>query len=152
MNRSQEFALNSLNYFLLYRKFLTPADKDNLFTVDHFPLWYRLAMENPPGRFIYYIPVEDKDNRDKTGVSKYVIAATAVTVSSGGKMAMAGGKLLTFTFSEMSSCLTLILEALMPLVASTCIELSITLVVFCGATAKCLTHFWLVAREALHVS
>uniref|UniRef100_A0A8C8CZJ3 VWFA domain-containing protein n=1 Tax=Oncorhynchus tshawytscha TaxID=74940 RepID=A0A8C8CZJ3_ONCTS len=64
---SQEFALNSLNYFLLYRKFLTPADKDNLFTVDHFPLWYRLAMENPPGRFIYYIPVEDKDNRDKTG-------------------------------------------------------------------------------------
>ncbi|XP_071007395.1 voltage-dependent calcium channel subunit alpha-2/delta-4-like [Oncorhynchus clarkii lewisi] len=72
------------------KKFLTPADKDNLFTVDHFPLWYRLAMENPPGRFIYYIPVEDKDNRDKTGVSKYVIAATAVTVSSGGKMAMAG--------------------------------------------------------------
>uniref|UniRef100_A0A8C7UPF5 VWFA domain-containing protein n=1 Tax=Oncorhynchus mykiss TaxID=8022 RepID=A0A8C7UPF5_ONCMY len=49
------------------KKFLTPADKDNLFTVDHFPLWYRLAMENPPGRFIYYIPVEDKDNRDKTG-------------------------------------------------------------------------------------
>nr|XP_046208451.1 voltage-dependent calcium channel subunit alpha-2/delta-4-like isoform X3 [Oncorhynchus gorbuscha] len=72
------------------KKFLTPADKDNLFTVDHFPLWYRLAMENPPGRFIYYIPVEDKDNRDKTGTSKYVIAATAVTVSSGGKMAMAG--------------------------------------------------------------
>uniref|UniRef100_A0A673Z092 Voltage-dependent calcium channel subunit alpha-2/delta-4-like n=1 Tax=Salmo trutta TaxID=8032 RepID=A0A673Z092_SALTR len=49
------------------KKFLTPADKDNLFTVDHFPLWYRLAMENPPGRFVYYIPVEDKDNRDKTG-------------------------------------------------------------------------------------
>ncbi|XP_064859096.1 voltage-dependent calcium channel subunit alpha-2/delta-4-like [Oncorhynchus nerka] len=72
------------------KKFLTPADKDNLFTVDHFPLWYRLAMENPPGRFIYYMPVEDKDNRDKTGASKYVIAATAVTVSSGGKMAMAG--------------------------------------------------------------
>ncbi|XP_052336542.1 voltage-dependent calcium channel subunit alpha-2/delta-4-like isoform X2 [Oncorhynchus keta] len=72
------------------KKFLTPADKDNLFTVDHFPLWYRLAMENPPGRFLYYIPVEDKDNRDKTGTSKYVIAATAVTVSSGGKMAMAG--------------------------------------------------------------
>eukprot|EP00063_Salmo_salar_P050569 XP_014025404.1 PREDICTED: voltage-dependent calcium channel subunit alpha-2/delta-4-like [Salmo salar] len=72
------------------KKFLTPADKDNLFTVDHFPLWYRLAMENPPGRFVYYIPVEDKDNRDKTGASKYVIAATAVTVSSGGKMAMAG--------------------------------------------------------------
>uniref|UniRef100_A0A673X5S9 Calcium voltage-gated channel auxiliary subunit alpha2delta 4 n=1 Tax=Salmo trutta TaxID=8032 RepID=A0A673X5S9_SALTR len=38
------------------KKFLTPADKDNLFTMDHFPLWYRLAMENPPGRFLYYMP------------------------------------------------------------------------------------------------
>lgn len=65
-----------------------------------------------------------------TGASKYVIAATAVTVSSGGKMAMAGGKLLTFTFSEMSGCLTPILEALMHLVASTCIEVSITVVAF----------------------
>ncbi|XP_038873942.1 voltage-dependent calcium channel subunit alpha-2/delta-4-like [Salvelinus namaycush] len=72
------------------KKFLTPADKDNLFTMDHFPLWYRLAMENPPGRFLYYMPVEDNDNKDKTGVSKYVIAVTAVTVSSGGKTAMAG--------------------------------------------------------------
>uniref|UniRef100_A0A8C7QIU4 VWFA domain-containing protein n=1 Tax=Oncorhynchus mykiss TaxID=8022 RepID=A0A8C7QIU4_ONCMY len=49
------------------RVFLTPADKDNLFTMDHFPLWYRLAMENPPGRFLYYMPVEDNDNKDKTG-------------------------------------------------------------------------------------
>lgn len=43
----------------LNRKFLTPADKDNLFTVDHFPLWYRLAVENTPGSFFYY-PVNDK--------------------------------------------------------------------------------------------
>uniref|UniRef100_A0A8C7HT31 Calcium voltage-gated channel auxiliary subunit alpha2delta 4 n=1 Tax=Oncorhynchus kisutch TaxID=8019 RepID=A0A8C7HT31_ONCKI len=49
------------------KKFLTPADKDNLFTMDHFPLWYRLAMENPAGRFLYYMPVEDNDNKDKTG-------------------------------------------------------------------------------------
>uniref|UniRef100_A0A4W5RGC6 Calcium voltage-gated channel auxiliary subunit alpha2delta 4 n=1 Tax=Hucho hucho TaxID=62062 RepID=A0A4W5RGC6_9TELE len=49
------------------KKFLTPADKDNLFTVDHFPLWYRLAMENPPGSFLYYMPVEDNDSKDKTG-------------------------------------------------------------------------------------
>uniref|UniRef100_A0A8C4Z3A6 VWFA domain-containing protein n=1 Tax=Gadus morhua TaxID=8049 RepID=A0A8C4Z3A6_GADMO len=40
-------------------KFLTPSDKDNLFTVDHFPLWYRLAVENPPGKFYYY-SVNDK--------------------------------------------------------------------------------------------
>uniref|UniRef100_A0A669D441 Calcium voltage-gated channel auxiliary subunit alpha2delta 4 n=1 Tax=Oreochromis niloticus TaxID=8128 RepID=A0A669D441_ORENI len=41
------------------KKFLTPADKDNLFTIDHFPLWYRLAVENSPGKFYYY-PVNDK--------------------------------------------------------------------------------------------
>uniref|UniRef100_UPI001444BA88 voltage-dependent calcium channel subunit alpha-2/delta-4-like n=1 Tax=Epinephelus lanceolatus TaxID=310571 RepID=UPI001444BA88 len=64
------------------KRFLTPTDKDNLFTIDHFPLWYRLAVENTPGRFYYY-PVNDK------GV-KYVIATTAVTVSSEGKTAMAG--------------------------------------------------------------
>ncbi|KAM9753047.1 voltage-dependent calcium channel subunit alpha-2/delta-4-like isoform 1-T1 [Menidia menidia] len=64
------------------KKFLTPSDKDNLFTIDHFPLWYRLAVENTPGRFFYY-PVNDK------GV-KYIIATTAVTVSSRGKTAMAG--------------------------------------------------------------
>uniref|UniRef100_A0A3Q3JQ73 VWFA domain-containing protein n=1 Tax=Monopterus albus TaxID=43700 RepID=A0A3Q3JQ73_MONAL len=61
-------------------RFLSPSDKDNLFTIDHFPLWYRLAVENTPGTFYYY-PVNDK---------KYVIATTAVTVSSEGKTAMAG--------------------------------------------------------------
>lgn len=40
------------------RKFLTPSDKDNLFTIDHFPLWYRLAVENTPGSFLYYPVVE----------------------------------------------------------------------------------------------
>uniref|UniRef100_A0A8C7MLH0 Calcium voltage-gated channel auxiliary subunit alpha2delta 4 n=1 Tax=Oncorhynchus kisutch TaxID=8019 RepID=A0A8C7MLH0_ONCKI len=52
---------------IIFTNFLTPADKDNLFTMDHFPLWYRLAMENPAGRFLYYMPVEDNDNKDKTG-------------------------------------------------------------------------------------
>lgn len=42
-----------------HRKFLTLSDKDNLFTIDHFPLWYRLAVENTPGKFYYY-PVNDK--------------------------------------------------------------------------------------------
>ncbi|KAF1386367.1 hypothetical protein PFLUV_G00094050 [Perca fluviatilis] len=66
------------------KRFLTEVDKDNLFTIDHFPLWYRLAVENTPGSFYYY-SVNDK------GV-KYVIATTAVTVSSGGRTAMAGGE------------------------------------------------------------
>ncbi|KAK1888159.1 Voltage-dependent calcium channel subunit alpha-2/delta-4, partial [Dissostichus eleginoides] len=65
------------------KKFLTAADKANLFTMDHFPLWYRLAVENTPGSFYYY-PVNDK------GV-KYVIAVTSATVSSEGKTAIAGG-------------------------------------------------------------
>ncbi|XP_028440158.1 voltage-dependent calcium channel subunit alpha-2/delta-4 isoform X2 [Perca flavescens] len=64
------------------KRFLTEVDKDNLFTIDHFPLWYRLAVENTPGSFYYYT-VNDK------GV-KYVIATTAVTVSSGGRTAVAG--------------------------------------------------------------
>uniref|UniRef100_A0A3Q3K0I8 VWFA domain-containing protein n=1 Tax=Monopterus albus TaxID=43700 RepID=A0A3Q3K0I8_MONAL len=41
------------------KRFLSPSDKDNLFTIDHFPLWYRLAVENTPGTFYYY-PVNDK--------------------------------------------------------------------------------------------
>lgn len=40
------------------RRFLTPTDKDNLFTIDHFPLWYRLAVENSPGSFFYYSVID----------------------------------------------------------------------------------------------
>lgn len=34
-------------------------DKENLFTMDHHPIWYRLAAENKPGQFYYYVPVDD---------------------------------------------------------------------------------------------
>ncbi|KAM7003256.1 voltage-dependent calcium channel subunit alpha-2/delta-4-like [Tautogolabrus adspersus] len=64
------------------KKFLTASDKDNLFTMDHFPLWYRLAIENSPGSFFYY-PINDK------GV-QYMLATTSVVISSEGKTAMAG--------------------------------------------------------------
>ncbi|XP_060893106.1 voltage-dependent calcium channel subunit alpha-2/delta-4-like [Labrus mixtus] len=64
------------------KKFLTVSDKDNLFTMDHFPLWYRLAMENSPGSFFYYA-INDK------GV-QYILATTSVIVSSEGRTAMAG--------------------------------------------------------------
>ncbi|XP_056907028.1 voltage-dependent calcium channel subunit alpha-2/delta-4-like isoform X1 [Takifugu flavidus] len=64
------------------KNFLTPADKDNLFTIDHFPLWYRLAVENPQGSFIYF-PVIEKEMR-------YIVATTSVTVTSKGRTAMAG--------------------------------------------------------------
>uniref|UniRef100_A0A8C5X8U9 Calcium voltage-gated channel auxiliary subunit alpha2delta 4 n=1 Tax=Malurus cyaneus samueli TaxID=2593467 RepID=A0A8C5X8U9_9PASS len=41
------------------KKFLTPKDKESIFTMDHFPLWYRRAAEHPPGSFIYSIVSED---------------------------------------------------------------------------------------------
>uniref|UniRef100_A0A672SIP8 Voltage-dependent calcium channel subunit alpha-2/delta-4-like n=1 Tax=Sinocyclocheilus grahami TaxID=75366 RepID=A0A672SIP8_SINGR len=41
------------------KKFLTPVDKENLFTVDHFPIWYRLAAENKPGQFFFYVPHDE---------------------------------------------------------------------------------------------
>uniref|UniRef100_A0A9J7Z9Y5 Calcium channel, voltage-dependent, alpha 2/delta subunit 4b n=1 Tax=Cyprinus carpio carpio TaxID=630221 RepID=A0A9J7Z9Y5_CYPCA len=49
------------------KKFLTPVDKENLFTVDHFPIWYRMAAENKPGQFFFYVPHDDinKAHRQK---------------------------------------------------------------------------------------
>uniref|UniRef100_A0A8C3IUG8 Calcium voltage-gated channel auxiliary subunit alpha2delta 4 n=1 Tax=Chrysemys picta bellii TaxID=8478 RepID=A0A8C3IUG8_CHRPI len=41
------------------RKFLTLGDKESIFTMDHFPLWYRRAAEHPPGSFIYSITSEE---------------------------------------------------------------------------------------------
>lgn len=35
------------------RRFLTPADEDSMFTLDHFPLWYRQAAEHPPGSMVF---------------------------------------------------------------------------------------------------
>uniref|UniRef100_A0A8D2N997 Calcium voltage-gated channel auxiliary subunit alpha2delta 4 n=1 Tax=Zonotrichia albicollis TaxID=44394 RepID=A0A8D2N997_ZONAL len=42
------------------KKFLTQKDKESIFTMDHFPLWYRRAAEHPPGSFIYSIVSEDE--------------------------------------------------------------------------------------------
>ncbi|XP_068611658.1 voltage-dependent calcium channel subunit alpha-2/delta-4 [Brachionichthys hirsutus] len=41
------------------KSFLTAADKENLFTLDHFPVWYRRAAEYPAGQFLYYLPREE---------------------------------------------------------------------------------------------
>uniref|UniRef100_A0A8C4NR11 VWFA domain-containing protein n=1 Tax=Dicentrarchus labrax TaxID=13489 RepID=A0A8C4NR11_DICLA len=56
------------------KRFLTPVDKDNLYTIDHFPLWYRLAVENTPGSFYYY-PVNDKGpcRQPSTSLSFYLM-------------------------------------------------------------------------------
>ncbi|XP_041636744.1 voltage-dependent calcium channel subunit alpha-2/delta-4 isoform X2 [Cheilinus undulatus] len=41
------------------KSFLTSTDKENMFTLDHFPLWYRRAAEYPAGKFLYYMPRQD---------------------------------------------------------------------------------------------
>ncbi|XP_067284318.1 voltage-dependent calcium channel subunit alpha-2/delta-4 [Pseudorasbora parva] len=67
------------------KNFLTPSDKDSIFTLDHFPIWYRRAAENPAGRFLYYVPTEDN-----TKGSPFVVAVTSVAVSVNKKTAVAG--------------------------------------------------------------
>ncbi|XP_037551809.1 voltage-dependent calcium channel subunit alpha-2/delta-4 [Nematolebias whitei] len=41
------------------KSFLTSTDKENMFTLDHFPVWYRRAAEFPAGQFLYYMPRQD---------------------------------------------------------------------------------------------
>ncbi|KAM9845925.1 voltage-dependent calcium channel subunit alpha-2/delta-4 [Aulostomus maculatus] len=66
------------------KSFLTSTDKENMFTLDHFPVWYRRAAEYPAGQFLYYMPRQDMKG------GKIVIATTAITVTVGKKTAIAG--------------------------------------------------------------
>ncbi|XP_034434859.1 voltage-dependent calcium channel subunit alpha-2/delta-4 isoform X5 [Hippoglossus hippoglossus] len=66
------------------KSFLTSTDKENMFTLDHFPVWYRRAAEYPAGQFLYYMPRQD------TRAGPIVISTTAVTVTVGKKTAIAG--------------------------------------------------------------
>ncbi|XP_059508371.1 voltage-dependent calcium channel subunit alpha-2/delta-4-like isoform X8 [Stegostoma tigrinum] len=69
------------------KKFFTTQDRHSIFTMDHFPLWYRRAAEHPPGHFVYNIAFEEdigKKNR-----SKMVTASTVVSVTVSKRMAIA---------------------------------------------------------------
>uniref|UniRef100_A0A8C6ZUW7 Calcium voltage-gated channel auxiliary subunit alpha2delta 4 n=1 Tax=Nothoprocta perdicaria TaxID=30464 RepID=A0A8C6ZUW7_NOTPE len=62
------------------RKFLTRKDKESIFTMDHFPLWYRRAAEHPPGSFIYSIVSEDNSgnlslNVTGSSASRQIVSA-----------------------------------------------------------------------------
>uniref|UniRef100_A0A8C6US31 Calcium channel, voltage-dependent, alpha 2/delta subunit 4a n=1 Tax=Neogobius melanostomus TaxID=47308 RepID=A0A8C6US31_9GOBI len=46
------------------KSFLTSSDKENLFTLDQFPLWYRRAADNPAGQFIFKRLVKPCNNPD----------------------------------------------------------------------------------------
>ncbi|XP_076015075.1 voltage-dependent calcium channel subunit alpha-2/delta-4 isoform X2 [Genypterus blacodes] len=78
------------------KSFLTSTDKENIFTLDHFPLWYRRAAESPAGRFLYYVP------RQETRVMT-VIAATSVTVTVGKRTAVAGAVGVQMTLQLLES-------------------------------------------------
>ncbi|XP_062856817.1 voltage-dependent calcium channel subunit alpha-2/delta-4 [Trichomycterus rosablanca] len=67
------------------KNFLTSADKVNLFTLDHHPLWYRLAVESKPGQFYYYVPADDV-NKGRN----MVVAVTSVIVTDKKRTALAG--------------------------------------------------------------
>uniref|UniRef100_A0A672NVD4 Voltage-dependent calcium channel subunit alpha-2/delta-4-like n=1 Tax=Sinocyclocheilus grahami TaxID=75366 RepID=A0A672NVD4_SINGR len=54
------------------KRFLTPVDKENLFTVDHFPIWYRLAAENKPGQFFFYVPHDDINKGAQKVIVKWI--------------------------------------------------------------------------------
>lgn len=37
-----------------------------MFTLDHFPVWYRRAAEYPAGQFLYYMPRQETRGRGHT--------------------------------------------------------------------------------------
>ncbi|XP_039214683.1 voltage-dependent calcium channel subunit alpha-2/delta-4 isoform X5 [Crotalus tigris] len=68
------------------KNFLTSYDKESIFTMDHFPLWYRRAAEHPPGSFVYSLSFEE----DSEGsLPEAVTVSTSVTVTIGGKTGIA---------------------------------------------------------------
>nr|XP_060632690.1 voltage-dependent calcium channel subunit alpha-2/delta-4 isoform X1 [Anolis sagrei ordinatus] len=67
-------------------KFLTREDKESIFTMDHFPLWYRRAAEHPPGSFVYSISFE---GISEGGLPEAVTVSTSVAVTVDGKTGIA---------------------------------------------------------------
>ncbi|ERE67163.1 voltage-dependent calcium channel subunit alpha-2/delta-4-like protein [Cricetulus griseus] len=74
------------------RKFLTPEDEASIFTMDHFPLWYRQASEQPPGSFVFNLRWEE--GPDSPGKPVAIRASTSITVTVDGKTAIAAGQSL----------------------------------------------------------
>ncbi|XP_072001021.1 voltage-dependent calcium channel subunit alpha-2/delta-4 isoform X3 [Engystomops pustulosus] len=46
------------------KKFLRYEEKESIFTMDHFPLWYRRAAEHPSGSFVYHVPTDDSPDHN----------------------------------------------------------------------------------------
>ncbi|XP_035874362.1 voltage-dependent calcium channel subunit alpha-2/delta-4 isoform X16 [Phyllostomus discolor] len=72
------------------RKFLTPEDKASMFTMDHFPLWYRQAAEQPAGSFVFNL--HSTEEPEGPGEPAVVTASTAVAVTVDKKTAIAADR------------------------------------------------------------
>ncbi|KAM8972893.1 voltage-dependent calcium channel subunit alpha-2/delta-4 [Pelodytes ibericus] len=46
------------------KKFLHYEEKESIFTMDHFPLWYRRAAEHPAGSFVFHVPTDDSPDHN----------------------------------------------------------------------------------------
>ncbi|XP_011366186.1 voltage-dependent calcium channel subunit alpha-2/delta-4 [Pteropus vampyrus] len=69
------------------KKFLTPEDEASMFTMDHFPLWYRQAAEQPAGSFVFNLRLAE--GPESPGEPVVVTASTAVAVTVDKKTAIA---------------------------------------------------------------
>ncbi|XP_055435660.1 voltage-dependent calcium channel subunit alpha-2/delta-4 [Bubalus kerabau] len=69
------------------KRFLTPADEDSMFTLDHFPLWYRQAAEHPPGSMVFNL--RSADGPESPSEPAVVTVSTAVAVSVDNRTAIA---------------------------------------------------------------
>ncbi|XP_069084188.1 voltage-dependent calcium channel subunit alpha-2/delta-4 [Pleurodeles waltl] len=70
------------------KKFFHPEEKESIFTMDHFPLWYRRAAEHTPGSFIFFISSNDNPEGNASP-PEVVTVSTAVSVTVDGKTAIA---------------------------------------------------------------
>ncbi|XP_077615130.1 voltage-dependent calcium channel subunit alpha-2/delta-4 [Crocuta crocuta] len=69
------------------KRFLTPEDEASIFTMDHFPLWYRQAAEHPAGSFVFNL--RSAEAPESPGQTMVVTASTAVAVTVDKKTAIA---------------------------------------------------------------
>ncbi|KAB1254659.1 Voltage-dependent calcium channel subunit alpha-2/delta-4, partial [Camelus dromedarius] len=70
--------------------FLTPADEASVFTLDHFPLWYRQAAEQPPGSMVFNL--RSAEGPESPSQPVVVTVSTAVAVTVDGRTAIAAGR------------------------------------------------------------
>ncbi|XP_074213705.1 voltage-dependent calcium channel subunit alpha-2/delta-4 [Camelus bactrianus] len=80
--------------------FLTPADEASMFTLDHFPLWYRQAAEQPPGSMVFNLRSAEGPESPSQPVVVTVSTAVAVTVDGRTAIAAAVGVQLRVEFLQ----------------------------------------------------